>query len=89
MLIFIGIVSFIIAVLIALMYRPAIDREPMYRGAADDPYQSQQSSDSKLTLGIKTFIVAFVVIYFGLVFFTPQLGFAARTQLIETCEPDF
>ena len=79
MLIFIGIVSFIIAVLIALMHR----------GAADDPYQSQQSSDSKLTLGIKTFIVAFVVIYFGLVFFTPQLGFAARTQLIETCEPDF
>lgn len=46
-------------------------------------------SETKLTLGIKTFIVSFVVIYFGLVFFTPNINSIVKTQEIETCDPDF
>jgi hypothetical protein len=73
MLLFVFCVSLSIATLMALMHR----------------HDGSPQSDNKVTVGTKTFIVSFIVIYFGLVFFTPQLSFVTKGQVIETCDPDF
>lgn len=73
MLTFIACVSAIISIIIALMHK----------------YDGSPHSDNKITVGIKVFVVSFIVLYIGLVFFTPQLSFVSKAQVIETGEPDF
>lgn len=73
MLTFVATVSLIIATILSVLHKP----------------DSHLQGDSKFTVGVKVFIVSFVVMYIGLVFFTPQLSGLAKGQVIETCEPDF
>lgn len=73
MLVFVAVVSAIIAVLIAMMKSS----------------NTTQQSETRMTLGIKVFVVTFVILYFGLVFFTPNISNIVKTHEIETCDPDF
>ena len=76
MLLFVACVSLAISFLLAVMHKE-VRHLPGYNG------------DSKIIVGIKAFVVSFVIIYFGLVFFAPTSTFVLKTQEIETCDPDF
>lgn len=74
MIIFFASLSFIIAILCAMLHK-----------SKNDGY-----TDSKFMIFTKTFIISFIVIYFGCMFFYPQGGInIVKTQEIEVGDPDF
>lgn len=77
MLVFVGAISLCVAVLLAMMKKE------------DARCTALPGSETRLTLGIKVFVITFVVLYLGLVFFTPNVSGMIKTQEIETCDPDF
>lgn len=75
MLLFTACISLSIALVMSLLYK--------------ETENSRGFGDTKVTIGIKAFVISFIAVYFGLVFFAPTSNMVMKGQLIETCEPDF